>query len=144
MYYSANEGMQESGIQSYCPTNMNSNAVYCPGVAVLGVKADQASENVPSMRGGTLKGSGGGSFNDKDHWWVYDNTTGTWRCAKCGEVISAEKYEDEDFDWCTVPLEFDWKVMAFMAVFAAGYMAYKKRTSHRTVTSTMRTTCERD
>lgn len=75
----------------------------------------------------------------EDCTWVYDEERGVWYCLYC----DCEP-EDGHCEHHCVPLEFDESVWLLMAAMVMAYVAGKQYASHRTETSAMRTTCERD
>jgi len=82
---------------------------------------------------------GPGDPDGKGHNWV-NNGDGTYTCTICGLTISEDDYLDGNFPPCNpTPIEDGPKVWLFMAALAAAYTLYKKRDSHPTETSVMRT-----
>ena len=104
-------------------TGMRTTAPY-----IIGGVTALKEEGEGGSRGPSVVEHGG-------HIWVWHEELGEYVCSKCG----AEEEDYRDYDGPCVPLEFDWKVWAFLAGMAIAYMVYKTRESHRTETSVMRT-----
>lgn len=109
----------------------------------------------PIVRPGSIKRAGGdippppapgdeGYCDHCDYIWDPNANAGDggYVCSKCHrgleEGCNCSK-EDPNYCWC--PIDLNWGAMLFLALLAIGYGAYKKRTSHSTVTSVMVTRC---
>lgn len=60
--------------------------------------------------------------------WVYDPISGQWTCSQCGANVLDGCACEEESGYCWCPIDFNWAVALFMAILAAAYGLYKKRT----------------
>lgn len=107
---------------------------------VMGIRTSASSiqggittADKPNRRPGSVKRSGGetplptGACTECH--WVWDPVSEDYVCSVCGShaFLGCDHMDEEGYCWC--PLDFNWAVALFMAILAAAYGVYKKRTS---------------